>query len=316
MKYFFKQPLLHFLLIGLGLFLIYNFTGEKGSEEVDLRTVVVDKQALLTFMQYRSKAFNREEFEGRLENTSDEELMRLIDDYVREEVLHREALALNLDKDDYVIRRRLVQKLEFINQGFTEGSLNLSEKDIQQFFEMNKQDYYVEPHVTFTHVFLDNERYGSEEAERLAKEKLKELNRNKVSFTESTKHGDRFLYHTNYVERTPEYIASHFGPEMAKSVFELEASDSVWRGPFKSPYGYHLVMMTSNEEGRYPEIGEIYERVKQDTKYAVTKKRTEKTIKDIIDSYDVKIVYKKDHEDGSNRKAYLRPESEADKTNQ
>jgi hypothetical protein len=153
MKYFFKQPLLHFLLIGLGLFLIYNFTGKKGSEEVDSRTVVVDKETLLTFMQYRSKAFNQEEFEGRLENMSDEELRRLIDDYIREEVLHREALALNLGKDDYVIRRRLVQKLEFINQGFTEGSLNLSEKDVRQFFEMNKQDYYSEPHVTFTHVF-------------------------------------------------------------------------------------------------------------------------------------------------------------------
>jgi hypothetical protein len=163
--------------------------------------------------------------------------------------------------------------------------------------------------------FLDSERYGSEKADKLAKEKLKELNRNKISFTESTKHGGRFLYHTNYVERTPEYIASHFGPEMAKSVFELEPSDSVWRGPFKSPYGYQLVMVTSNEEGRYPEIGEVYERVKQDTEYALTKKRTEKTIKDIIDSYDVKIVYKKDREDRSDRKASLRPESDSDKTN-
>ncbi len=311
-----KQPLLHFLLIGLGLFLLYDFTGKESADESDLKTIVVDKDALLNFMQYRSKAFNRKEFEDRLDQTSGEKLRRLIDDYVREEVLHREALALNLDKDDYVIRRRLVQKLEFINQGFTDGSIDLNKNDIQRYFEGNSDAYYVKPYVTFTHIFFDNERHGREKAEELAKKQIEELNQNRVPFTKATMRGDRFLYHVNYVERTPEYVASHFGPEMTKAVFELEPSDSVWKGPFESPYGFHLVMVTANEAGRYPALEEIYERVKQDAQFAYTKEKTEKTIQDIIESYDIRIVYGKKGKDEQHEKTARSSESVTNKSTQ
>lgn len=299
-----RQPLLHFLLIGLALFLVYNYTGnnKRGSDE--LKIVVVDKDSLLEFMQYRSKAFNREQFEQNLGNMSDEELENMIDDYVREEVLYREALGLGLDKEDYVIRRRLVQKLDFINRGFVDSTMTLTDTDIEDYFEDNKERYYVEPYVTFTHVFFNNEIHGKDKALELSENELDVLNGSDVPFTDSMKYGDRFLYHANYVERTPGYVESHFGRDMAKSVFGLEPSDKTWYGPFESPYGYHLVKLTNRDDGRYPELDEIYGRIEQDAQIDLSKDKTEKTVRDIIDGYDVRVVYKRPE-----RKSLLGPEA-------
>lgn len=305
MQYLLKQPLLHFLLIGLTLFLIFQFTSNK-YEDVDSKTVIVDKDTLLTFIQYRSKAFNQKHFEEKLNNLSEQELKLLIDDFIREEVLYREALALNLDEDDYVLRRRLVQKLEFINQGFVNSSLNFSDEELNNYFNENIELYKVEPYITFTHVFFNNEEHGKETARELALKEFENLNKNKVPFSKSVEHGDRFLYHLNYVERVPDFVASHFGPEMSKALFALEPSDTIWNGPYESPYGFHLVMLTINENERYPELDEIYDRVKQDARYKYTKEETEKSIQEIIDSYDVKIVYKNNENKKSNKTASLK----------
>jgi hypothetical protein len=212
---------------------------------------------------------------------------------VREEVLHREAVALGLGEDDYVIRRRLVQKLEFITEGFAEAGAKVDRAALQRYFDANKADYYVEPFVTFTHVFFETEDRPREEALAAAEKKLIELNRDGVPFADAPQHGDRFLYHVNYVERTPDYVASHFGVPMAKAVFELEPNDFIWKGPFDSPYGVHLVLLTTNEPGRDPELAELEDRVRDDAQRAMIREETEAAITDIVGSYDVRVVYER-----------------------
>lgn len=294
MKRLLKEPLVHFLAAGLGLFVLFGLVNRTTEDDGDPKVIVVDRDALLTFVQYRTKTFEPSVAEARLDKLSEEELERLIDDYVREEVLHREALALGLDRDDYVIRRRLVQKVEFITEGFAEASSAVDEAALRRYFDANKDDYYVEPYVTFTHVFFETEDRSREEARALAKKKLAELNRDKVLFSEAPQHGERFLYHVNYVERTPEYVASHFGVEMEKALFELSPDDEVWVGPFDSPYGVHLVMLTTNEPGREPALEEIKGRVIDDARRAAVRERTAEAIDDIVDAYDVRIVYQHD----------------------
>jgi hypothetical protein len=213
LKSLLKEPLAHFLAAGLGLFALFGIVNRDEPSD-DANVITVDEDALLTFVQYRIKAFNPELARKKLDSLSDEELARLIDDYVREEVLHREALALGLAEDDYVIRRRLVQKLEFITEGFAEASVAPDEASLQRYFDAHKSDYYVDPFVTFTHVFFETEDRPRAEVRAEAEKMLVELNRRSTPFSDAPKHGDRFLYHVNYVERTPEYVASHFGPPM------------------------------------------------------------------------------------------------------
>jgi len=284
---------LHFLAAGLGLFVLFGLVN-RGDQDADPNVITVDQEALLTFIQYRIKAFNPDLAEKKLDSLSDEELQRLIDDYVREEVLHREALALGLDDDDYVIRRRLVQKLEFITEGFAEAGADMDEAAVQRYFDANKADYYVEPYVTFTHVFFQTEDRPREQARTLAEKELQKLNRNGVPFSDAPQHGDRFLYHVNYVERTPDYVGSHFGPAMATALFALEPNEFVWRGPFDSAYGVHLVLLTTNEPGREPELAELEGRVREDARRVRVREETEAAVADVVEAYDVRVVYERD----------------------
>ncbi len=290
MKRLLKEPLVHFLLAGAGLFILFGLV-DGGRDEPDATVVRVDEPALLEFVQYRMKAFEPSLAKKRLQALSDEERQRLIDDFIREEVLHREALALGLDREDYVIRRRLVQKLEFITEGFAEAAIQVDEPALQRYFDAHRKDYYVEPYVTFTHVFFDAEKHGREKALELAKWELAMLNAKRVHFSDAPKHGDRFLYHLNYVERTPEFVASHFGGPMAKALFELQPDEQTWRGPFESPYGAHLVMLTNREPGRDAELAEIRGRVLEDARRALIREQTEEAIQQIVGSYEVQVRY-------------------------
>lgn len=283
---------MHFLLIGAAFFLIFHYMSSNKNRESNLKTVIVDKNSLLTFMQYRSKKFNQNEFEAKLENMPEDELNKLIAEFIREEVLYREALGLGMDRDDYVIRRRMVQKIEFINEDIANNSLRITEEDVKDYFNKNLDDYKIDPNATFTHVYFSKDRNGNDEAKRLAENELTTLNNNNVPFSDSVKHGDRFLYHLNYIEKTPEFVESHFGPEMAAEIFILEPNDSKWYGPFESQYGYHLVLLADKNDEKIPEVEEVYDTIVNDLSYMLSNEVREKSIGEIIDSYDVKIVYK------------------------
>lgn len=176
MKRLIRDPLIHFFVLGGLLFLGYSLATESRGVPDGERVIVVDEAAILNFMQLRARAFNEEHFRKMLENMSAPERKLLIDDYVREEVLYREAVAMGLEEDDYMIRRRLVQKMEFIAESMAQQVVRLTEAEVKDYFEEHTRDYFVEPHVTFTHVFFDAERRGWEKARERAESTLKTLN--------------------------------------------------------------------------------------------------------------------------------------------
>ena len=288
MKKFLRERLVHFLAIGIGLFVLFDLVAPEESN-LDSRTIVVDRDALLTFVQFRSKAFNPEVAAARLDALSDEELQRLVADYVREEALHREALALGMDQNDYVIKQRLIQSLQFITNGFVSAAVNVSDEEVAEYYEANRDDYYVDPYVTFTHVYFSNDRHGREQARQLAETKLAELNGANVPFSESMRHGERFLYSVNYAERTEDFVASHFGRAMAAAVFELEPDSKQWYGPFESAYGHHLVMLTKRTAGIYPPLEEIADSVREDALRIKLDEQNDRAVQAIVDTYDVRM---------------------------
>ena len=287
MKTLIREPLVHFLALGLGLFVLFEFVA---SDEAtyDSKVINVDRDALLTFVQYRLRAFEPRIAAERLDGMSEPELERLIGDYVREEALHREALALGMDKNDYIIKRRMIQSIEFITDGFVTAAVEVSDEDVAAYYEANREDYYIDSYVTFTHVFFDRERQGGDQALALARAKLADLNAQRVQFSNAPRHGDRFPYFVNYVERGPEFVASHFGVPMAEGVFALEPSDTDWHGPFESEYGVHLVMLTRSVAGRYPELAEVEPNVRDDAEREAIAAQKDKAIQAIVDTYEVR----------------------------
>jgi hypothetical protein len=287
MKKLLKEPLLHFLLLGAGLFVLFDFVASEDAA-YDENVIVVDRNTLLTFVQFRARAFEPGAAAAYLDKLKGDDLERLINDYVREEALHRQAVALGVDENDYVIKRRMIQSIEFITNGFVTAALNLDDEAIEAYFESNIEDYYIAPYVTYTHVFFEKDERGADAALALAEAKLAELNAAKVAFAEAPGHGDRFPYFLNYVERDPEFVASHFGPRMAEEIFALEPDAASWRGPLESPYGYHLVLLTRKVEGRYPDLDEVRERVRSDAEQAEIDTMQDKAIQAIVDTYEVR----------------------------
>ena len=179
-----RDPLLHFLVVAIGLFVLHDiFVHEDDSGNA--RQIVVDRDALLNFIQYRSKSFDQQVAERQLASLTDDELDKIITELVREEALAREARALGLDKDDYVIKRRLVQKVDYVARGFADAAFKVTEEDIRAYFEENRADFYIQPRITFTHVFFSNERNGADHAEQLAAETLIRLREEGANFEEA-----------------------------------------------------------------------------------------------------------------------------------
>ena len=290
MKKILTEPLLHFLLLGVGLFILFEFVaGDEAS--YDENVIVVDKNTLLTFVQFRARAFEAGGATAYLDNLQGEDLERLIDDYVREEALYRQAVAFGVDDNDYVIKRRMIQSVEFITNGFVTAAVDLGEEDIETFFEANKDDYYIAPYITFTHVYFERDKRGAGAALAMAEAMLAELNAAGISFAEAPGYGDRFPYFLNYVERDPGFVASHFGPPVAEELFMLEPDPALWQGPFESPYGYHLILLTKKVEGRYPDLADAYEHVRSDAERAEIEIMQDRAIQAIVDTYEVRRAF-------------------------
>lgn len=278
-----KDPLTHFLAAGV---LVFAAASALAPPEPGEARIEVTRAELLAFIQYRSKAFEPAAAAALLDAMSPVEKRRLVEDYVEEEVLHREAKALGLEDNDYVIRQRLVQKLRFIIEAAAESGAP-SDEEVRTFFESERARYRVQPSVTFAHVFFSAERADpAGDASAL----ITRLNREGAPFESATRYGDRFPFHTNYVERTWDYVASQFGDEAAADIFTESGPFGVWRGPVLSPYGAHAIYVKAVEPGRDPALEEIREKVVEDTARARREVAQRRVIAETIAQYKVVIA--------------------------
>ena len=152
-----RDPLVHFLLIGGVLFAAYGLLGPDGN---DPQRITVSRDALVTFVQYRANAFQSDLFDKSLDELTSAELEALVDEYVREEALYREALAMGLDEGDYVIRQRVIQRLEFLLESGIDSGIDAEEigrAELEEFYTEFGDDYREPPVYTFAHVFFNAE---------------------------------------------------------------------------------------------------------------------------------------------------------------
>jgi len=282
-----REPFLHFLVLGFGLFVLFELVAEQPRSSSPT-VIEVDQAAVLAFIRSRSRDFDQDAVIAQVNALSDEAFDHLVADVVREEALYREALKLGLDENDDVIRSRLIQTLEFLSTDLAPADAALTEEDIAAYYNSHREDYFVEPTVTFTHVFL-SAGSSEREARRLAATgQLQALNELQVPFERASFHGEAVLHSRNYVARSADFIASHFGEGMTEKIFGLEPDSATWRGPFASPDGFHLVLVTDKVEGRYYGLDEIPGAIRRDATQKSIDKRKEEAVSAIVDTYEVR----------------------------
>ena len=273
---FTKEPLVHFLVIGAAIFVLYGFMGQEDAEEQE-RAITITSGEINWLTDAWQKRWNRpptaEEREG------------LINQYLREMILYREAVAMGLDKDDTVIRRRLAQKLEFLTQDLISPQPP-TENELQSYFEAHIDRYQAPDLITLTHVFLDPDKRGNrtlKDAETI-KTKLIAL---KQPPQDARSFGDPFMLQSYYPERSEAELAKLFGRGFAEPVFKLEPHQ--WHGPVLSGYGTHLVYVHDRRKAQPPVFADVKEQVRQQWESDKREQLNEQFVASIVARYDVTI---------------------------
>jgi hypothetical protein len=247
---FLREPLLHFLLLGAVLFGVYHWAN-RGSTGVE-----PSHQILLTFDDLSQLEIYFESTWRRPPTT--EELDHLVEDKIREEVLYREALAMGLDKDDTIVRRRMAQKLQFLAEDVASAHEPTSE-ELRAWFEKNGAKFALPGRVSFRHLYFSTDRRG-ERARDDALAALAKLAGQPPDAKLAAALADPFMFRDYYGDRTSEEIAKEFGPPFAVAVEKLAPGS--WQGPIESGYGWHLVYVDTAVPGRIPAFEEIEPDVK------------------------------------------------------
>ena len=260
-----RDPLVHFLCLSALLFALHAALVDEPSGDFS-QTIVVDEPSLLRFIAFRSSNFDADYAQRRLAAMNAAQLEELVGQYVQEEAQYRTAVSYALDQDDYVIRRRLVQKMDFMAEGVVRDAQAPDQLVLQAYLDEHEARYREPAQVTFTHVFFAEPTppNGEKSLELRAAQTLKLLNAKGVTFSQAPGYGERFPYALNYVERTLDDLAAHFGMPMAEALLALTPDAQRWRGPLRSEHGVHLVLLTERQAERRPAIAEILGRVRSD----------------------------------------------------
>lgn len=248
MRRWLREPLLHFLLLGLAIFGAYRLLG---ADEQPPSSIVVTEGIINGQIESFSRTW--------LRPPTPQEVEELIREYVREEVYYREGLALGLDRDDTVIRRRLKQKLEFVAEAAGIAAAP-TEEDLRAYLDQRLDAYRTDTRLSFVHVFLNAERRGDAvvpDAARL----LAGLQSSQNAIDPAAL-GDPTMLERQFEDVPLRDVAAQFGDEFADRVAELPVGQ--WQGPIESGYGLHLVRVGARTDGRAPELDEVRDTLRRD----------------------------------------------------
>lgn len=272
LKELLREPLLHFLLLGAALFMVFSAVSQRAGRGTK-KIVITQGQ-----IEHLATGFSRT---WRRPPTA-EELDGLLREYIREEVYYREALVMGLDRDDTVIRSRLRQKLEFISEDVA-ALPEPSDADLRAFLQSHPDSFRTEQRFTFSHVYLDPGR----RRDSLARDAADLLIRLKQAGmkVDAAMLGDPFLLAAHFDDVPSTEIAAQFGETFAGALSSLQPGD--WQGPVVSGFGVHLVRILQRTEGRIPALEEVREAVHREWISQQRRKANEGFFRELLGHYTV-----------------------------
>jgi hypothetical protein len=268
------EPLVHFLVLGGALFLLFAAANQHSASEPG--KIVVTQGQIEHLAVGFARTWRRP--------PSSEELEGLIRDFVREEVYYREAVAMGLDRDDTVIRRRLQQKLEFVSEDVA-SLAEPSDADLRALMGSHPHKFEAERRFTFSQVYLDPQRHRGSIARDAAVLRA-QLQRNGAD-ADLANAGDAFLLADRFEAFPRRELVKLFGEDFAVALDSLPIGD--WEGPVASGYGSHLVRLIERTASRSPALDEVRDRVRREWADLQRQKANEAFFQKLIGQYTVVI---------------------------
>ena len=269
-----KDPLLHFLLIGALLFLVFELIkSPTGNQE---NTITITRGDIEAIQANFTRTWQRPPTESELES--------LIEEMVREEIAYREAVAMGLDQGDSVIRRRLRMKMELLVEDVA-GLAPPTDEDLEKYLAENRESFRQQPQVSFMHVFLNSDKRGSG-VENDAREILAKLS-DQGPEADPESYSDPNMLPKELPLYYIQDIGRLFGVEFSRQILEVEPG--AWTGPVWSSYGLHLVYVRERIEGRDPDLAEVRKEVEREWSAQRRKEFKQETYKKLRERYTVTI---------------------------
>ena len=182
----------------------------------------------------------------------------MVENKVQQEILYREALAMGLDKDDEIVKRRMAQKMQFLAEDVA-AAREPTTAELRSWFEKNSAKFAQPPRLSFRHLYFSPDRRGAR-ARGDAEQALAKLAGQPVDAKIASSLADPFMFQDYYRDRAPDYLGKEFGPPFALAVAKLPPGS--WQGPIESGFGWHLVFVDTLIPGRVPAFEEIEPDVK------------------------------------------------------
>ncbi len=262
----FRQPLVHFLLIGIGIFAVFEVREGQTLAPVGLEIVVTLDKAVQLAARFEA---------DQSRPPSVEELEALIDGFIREEMLVREAKSLSLDQDDAFIRRRLSHKMEALVLSAA-TAMNPSEDELRAHFANNSDRFAVVEQIAFEQVFI-----GAEPSDDKVERVLDELRNG----AKPADFGARRGFPSSLPLSPRRSVDDAFSTGFFDRLFAIESDD--WSGPIQSRYGSHIVRITGRRERQAPEFEAVRAAVLRDVRAARAPEITETQLAQMLERYQV-----------------------------
>lgn len=242
------DPFLHFSLLGAALFVGDYYLEDR----VQITDIVIKEEQIRHLKSTYHLKYGTSPTQLQLD--------ALVDNMLREEMFYREALRLGLDEEDEIIRRRLVQKYEFLQQDLAIPEEPTDEK-LREYFDQHLHDYQNPRTITFTHSYFSPDSRGELGAQQSAREMASKLNYQDNH--DGAALGDPFSGPSNLSSASPEDLKRLFGRSgLAETIFE--AKPGQWSTPMRSGFGWHTVYVDSQQPTRQLTFDEAREQVRVD----------------------------------------------------
>ena len=280
-----REPFLHFVLLGVLVFAV-DATLRQRSAEAGGGEIVVTQGRVENLAALFAKTWRRP--------ATVAELRGLVDNYVLEEALFREGVALGVDQGDTVIRRRVRQKMDLFVDDLVDSG-GTPEAALEEWLAEHPESYVQPARFTFRQVYLNPDRRGSElrvDAERL----LAEL-RSTDGASDLDELGDVSLLEPTYSDDRADRVASSFGPVFAEHLAGLPAGE--WSGPLESSFGLHLVFIEATTPARQPDLAEVRDEVERDWSHAQREEASERFYEEVVSRYDVTVEWPQVNDDNN-----------------
>lgn len=236
-----REPLVHFVVAGSVLFVVYallhpeRFAADT-SHRIELSATEVGRVELAFIARWQRQP-------------TPIELRALLANEVRNEILAREAIALGLEKNDVIVKRRLAQKMEFLADDAS-GLRDPTRDELRAWFDVHSSEFASAPRVTFRHVYFSTDQRGAG-AEGAARKALTSASKRR----DAVPRGDPFMFQDYYTRQTEMQVAQVFGSDFAKTLFSSPTQR--WSGPFASGLGWHIVWAEELSPGEVPSFEDV-----------------------------------------------------------